>query len=248
MLQTARGFAGRPVSPPAESDMLIVFEGIDGAGKNTQTGLLTQRVACEGMSSAVFSFPRYGLNPFARAIARYLNGEFGGLDAVAPELAALLYSGDRFSTRDEIQEALGEKSLVICDRYVSSNLAHQAAKLPHEKRDDFIQWLIEIEHDTYGLPRADLTFFLDVPVETSQQLMRDRGKRAYTEEQTDIHERAVDYLTECRDVFLHLAAHDICGTWHRIACTDARGAMRVPEEIGEEIWRAVRPLLLERAS
>ena len=96
--------------------MLIVFEGIDGAGKNTQTGLLTQKVACEGLSSTVFSFPRYGLNPFARAIARYLAGEFGGLDQVAPELAALLYAGDRFTTRDEILEACKTSDVVICDR------------------------------------------------------------------------------------------------------------------------------------
>lgn len=226
--------------------MLIVFEGIDGAGKNTQTGLLTQRVACEGMTSAVFSFPRYGLNPFAQAISRYLNGEFGGLDHVAPELAALLYAGDRFTTRDELIEACAENDLVICDRYVSSNLAHQAAKLPADKREAFIHWLTEIEHGVYGLPKADLTLFLDVPSNVSQKLIHERGKRAYTEEQADIHERAEDYLARCHEIFLQLAEKHVGGPWARVVCTDAEGALRAPEDIGADIWRAIHPLLLQQ--
>ena len=226
--------------------MLIVFEGIDGAGKNTQTGLLTQRVACEGYSSAVFSFPRYGLNPFARAIPRYLNGEFGGLDQVAPELAALLYAGDRYSTREELLSSCDENDLVICDRYVSSNLAHQAAKLPRDKRKAFIQWLTEIEHDAYKMPKADLTLFLDVPIAVSQRLIHERGKRAYTEEQADIHERAEDYLARCREQFLDLADLHVGGPWKRIACTDLQDNLRSPEAIAADIWAAVQPLLLQQ--
>lgn len=226
--------------------MLIVFEGIDGAGKNTQTGLLTQRVACEGNSSAVFSFPRYGLNPFARAIPRYLNGEFGGLDQVAPELAALLYAGDRFTTRDELLEACEKHDIVICDRYVSSNLAHQAAKLPRNKRKAFIQWLTEIEHDVYKMPKADLTLFLDVPIAVSQRLIQERGKRAYTEEQADIHERAEDYLARCRELYLDLADEHAGGPWKRIACADIQDNMRSAEEISADIWAAVLPILLQQ--
>jgi len=226
--------------------MLIVFEGIDGAGKNTQTGLLTQRVACEGMSSAVFSFPRYGLNPFARAISRYLNGEFGGLDEVAPELAALLYAGDRFTTRDELIESLSENKLVICDRYVSSNLAHQAAKLPEAERENLMKWILEVEYETYGLPKPDLTLFLDVPVGVSQRLIQERGKRTYTELQADIHERAQDYLATCREVFVHMAENHIGGRWARVVCTDNDGALLPAETIGNEIWNAIRPLILQQ--
>lgn len=226
--------------------MLIVFEGIDGAGKNTQTGLLTQHIACEGHSSAVFSFPRYGLNPFARAIPRYLNGEFGGLDDVAPELAALLYAGDRFSTRDELRDACNENAVVICDRYVPSNLAHQAAKLPEERRDAFIKWILEIEYEIYQLPKPDITLFLDVPIGVSQKLIYERGKRSYTDEQADIHERAVDYMDRCREIFLQLATKHVGGSWARVICADDAGNMRPAAEISEDIWRAVRPLLLQQ--
>lgn len=226
--------------------MLIVFEGIDGAGKNTQTGLLTQRVACEGLSSAVFSFPRYGLNPFARAISRYLNGDFGSLEQVAPEMAALLYAGDRFTTRDELHEAVEENDIVICDRYVSSNLAHQAAKLAEDKREALMKWILEIEYQAYGLPKPDLTLFLDVPVGVSQKLIQERGKRVYTEMQADIHERAQDYLATCREVFLHMAEQHIGGRWARVVCTGSDGHLLSADAIGNEIWNAIRPLVLQQ--
>lgn len=225
--------------------MLIVFEGIDGAGKNTQTGLLTQKVACEGLSSTVFSFPRYGLNPFARAIARYLAGEFGGLDQVAPELAALLYAGDRYTTRDEILDACKTSDVVICDRYVPSNLAHQAAKLPDAQRRAFMDWILEIEHEVYGLPKPDLIFYLDVPISVSQKLIHARGKRSYTDEQADIHERAQDYLARCREIFLHMAEHRIGGRWARVLCTED-DALRAPEAIAADIWSVVQPALLKQ--
>jgi len=226
--------------------MLIVFEGIDGAGKNTQTGLLTQRVACEGLSSAVFSFPRYGLNPFARGISRYLNGEFGGLEQVAPELAALLYAGDRYATRNELLEALDTHDIVLCDRYVSSNLAHQAAKLPESERTTLMDWILEIEYDAYQLPKPDLTLFLDVPVSVSERLILERGKRSYTEMQADIHERAKDYLANCRDVFVQLAEHHVGGRWSRVVCTGNDGSLLPAETIGNEIWNAIRPLILQQ--
>lgn len=228
--------------------MLIVFEGIDGAGKNTQTGLLTQKVACEGLSSAVFSFPRYGLNPFARAIPRYLNGEFGGLEQVAPELAALLYAGDRFATHDELVDACATHDVVICDRYVPSNLAHQAAKLPAQKRDAFIDWILDIEHNTYKMPKPDLIFYLDMPVEVSQRLIMERGKRAYTDEQADIHERAQDYLAQCRDIFLQLSEKKVCGRWARVLCVDANNKIRAAEDISQDIWSLVHPFLLQQPS
>src|SRR5258706_13130245 len=109
--------------------MLVAIEGIDGAGKNTQSGLLRDRAHAAGIRTTVFSFPRYGTNSFSDAIARYLNGEFGDVMEVAPYLAGALYAGDRFAAREDLLGATCTYDLVICDRYVHSNLAHQAAKL-----------------------------------------------------------------------------------------------------------------------
>src|SRR5438552_15172430 len=114
--------------------LLLAIEGIDGAGKGTQAARLAETAAGHGRRVASFSFPLYDGNPFSRAVADYLNGEFGGADEVHPELAALLYAGDRFHARPRLLEALAVSDLVVCDRYVASNAAHQGAKLSGDAR------------------------------------------------------------------------------------------------------------------
>src|SRR3954452_20357395 len=108
--------------------LLLAIEGIDGAGKGTQAARLAETAAERGHSVASFSFPLYDDNPFSRAVADYLNGEFGGAGEVHPELAALLYAGDRFHARPQLVEAIRDHDLVVCDRYVGSNMAHQGGK------------------------------------------------------------------------------------------------------------------------
>src|SRR5918992_1792925 len=101
---------------------LVAIEGIDGSGKGTQAALLAERARTEGLDVASFSFPRYGESAFSGLIADYLNGALG---EVRPELAALLYAGDRFSARAELLQALADHDLVVLHRYVASNLPHQ---------------------------------------------------------------------------------------------------------------------------
>src|SRR5258705_6310223 len=118
--------------------MLVAIEGIDGSGKGTQTQLLRDRAHQDGLTCAVFWFPQYQSNAFGRAVGKYLNGAYGRAEQVPPQLAALLYAGDRYAARNELCAALTSHDLVICDRYVPSNMAHQAAKLPPEVRPEFI--------------------------------------------------------------------------------------------------------------
>lgn len=219
--------------------MLVAIEGIDGSGKRTQAEMLVARARRQGWSVAAFSFPQYGRNAFGRAVADYLNGRYGAVDEVAPQLAAPLFAGDRFAVREALQQARQERDLVVCDRYMASNLAHQAAKLPAAQRPAFVEWLQEIEIDLYGLPSADLSVFLDVPVETAGELVLDRGRREYTDAARDIHEADAGYLTECRAVYELLVETDDTTRWLFVRC-DADGTLRSREEIADEVWRAIR--------
>src|SRR5437764_10848036 len=129
--------------------MLIAIEGIDGSGKHTQAELLKGKIRSLGKSTEVLSFPRYGQTLFAKCIAAYLNGEFGDLTSISPKSAALLYAGDRFESRDAIRQLSASQDVLIFDRYVASNLAHQAARVSNDLREDFISWLAKIEYEVF---------------------------------------------------------------------------------------------------
>src|SRR5579872_3745025 len=109
--------------------MLIDIEGIDGSGKGTQARLLTDRLLASGVSATLVSFPRYDATLFGKAVGEFLNGEFGSLDTVHPFLVSLLFAGDRFESKAYLLEAMRTSQIVVLDRYVPSNVAHQAAKL-----------------------------------------------------------------------------------------------------------------------
>lgn len=221
--------------------MFVVLEGIDGAGKSTQTALVQALAHHCGLRVTTLSFPRYGTNPFSQMIGKYLNGDFGDVNQVAPQLAALLYAGDRFVARQELLTARMTHDLVLCDRYVPSNLAHQAAKLAPPARGEFIAWLRAIEYDLYKLPLPELQIFLDMPVSLAQQLGLRKAQRTYTALQADIHERDAQYLQACREVYQQLvAAHDT-GPWVTIACTTTDDHLRPPVELSQEIWQYIRP-------
>lgn len=226
--------------------MLIAIEGIDGSGKGTQTGLLRARAERAGLSCAVFSFPQYQSNAFGRAVGNYLNGAYGGVAQVPPQLAALLYAGDRFAARDELRAAITSHDLVICDRYVPSNLAHQGAKLSPRVRQEFIAWLSEIEYGIYQLPRPDLTVFYDMPVKVAAEMVLRKKRRHYTDRTTDIHEEDQRYLSECRNVYLELVISDDSRSWINIQTTSQSGVIHTPDEIAEDTWVAISAGLVTR--
>src|ERR1700720_2076052 len=115
----------------------IAIEGIDGAGKHTQAKWLGRAFAARGIPYAPFSFPRYG-SSFGKLIASFQNGDFGRLEAIDAHLSALLYAGDRFEAKPELEAALAAGKTILTDRYVASNLAHQTARVPPERRTEFM--------------------------------------------------------------------------------------------------------------
>ena len=176
--------------------LLVAIEGIDGSGKGTQAALLAERARDAGLAVATFSFPRYGVGAFSALIADYLNGELG---TVRPELPALLYAGDRLSAKDELLQALAEHDVVVLDRYVASNLAHQGANAEPERRAEVVSWIAELEYGLYALPKPDLTVLLDLPPEVG--LARARGRAAADR----IESESLDFHQRVRQTFRALA-------------------------------------------
>lgn len=216
--------------------MLIALEGIDGSGKGTQAQRLYDRLRTAGHTASLISFPRYEATLFGRAIGEFLNGRFGSLEQVSPFLAALLYAGDRFESKDVLRSAIDQNEFVILDRYVASNVAHQGAKLDAEERRKLAAWIHEIEYGVYRLPRPDLTILLDLPASQAQMLIATKQARSYTKRKADLQEADGRYLELVREVYLELAREE--PDWAVVSCV-ADGRLRSIEEIGEELWRTV---------
>ncbi len=216
--------------------LLVAIEGIDGSGKGTQSALLCEHLRGRGKSVTLLSFPRYEQTRFGAAIGEFLNGRFGGLDSVHPQLASLLFAGDRFESKDVILKAAHDHDVVVFDRYVASNIAHQAAKLDDPDRSELTRWIESIEYDVYKLPRPDVTVLLDLPAGAAQQLIATKAARSYTDKAADLQEADADYLERVRQVYLSLAAQN--PHWNRIDCM-ADNAIRSPENIAGELQRFV---------
>jgi len=223
---------------------LIVIEGIDGAGKGTQADLLVRAMRDRVIPCLRFSFPRYE-SSFGHLIGRFLNGDFGPLPAVDPHFSALLYAGDRFEAKAELEAALNSGQTVIMDRYIASNLAHQAARVSLEHRAEFIAWLRHLEYGIYGLPPEDLVLYLRVSAQEGHRLVGLKSTRSYTDRQRDLQESDVAHLKEAALVYDELAQQP---NWVTIDCFELQtGRHLSPQEIHRFILNAVSSLILSHA-
>jgi dTMP kinase len=222
---------------------LIAIEGIDGSGKRTQLDLLAHALDVRGLSTVRVSFPQYE-STFGKLVARYLNGDFGSLDAVDAHLSALLYAGDRLEAKAEIESALAEGKIILADRYIGSNLAHQSARVPLREREEFVEWLKRLEYGLYRLPIEDLVLYLFVPAPEAQRLVGMKSAREYTSLKQDIQEASISHLQETALMYEKLAT---APNWVRIDCTDPQsGALLTPEEIHGAILDAVDSRVLSQ--
>lgn len=218
---------------------LIVIEGTDGAGKATQSQLLL-RAWEKKREISFFDFPRYKQSNFGRLIRRSLSGEFGNFLELSPYLSSLPYMLDRARAKYLLLEALKEGD-VICDRYTTSNLAHQGAKLPTKEQQEFIRFIEESEYKELGLPRPDLVIYLWIPSEVSQKLMKKRalGK---TEKAIalDQHESKAEYQDNVVNVYRKLARSK---GWCVIKCVDDNGKLLSRKDIHTKVVEAVQKKL-----
>src|SRR5258708_608612 len=164
---------------------LIAVEGIDGSGKRTQVDLLTLNLKARGHSVYSTGFPQYD-SWFGKMVGQFLNGDLGPLESVDPHFTTLLYAGDRFEAKPKLEAALNNGQIVLADRYVGSNLAHQTARVPPAQRSAFLEWIEHLEYGIYGLPRESLILYLRVPPLEAQRLVARKSPRTYTSSQKDL--------------------------------------------------------------
>ena len=225
--------------------ILITIEGIDGSGKNTQARLLEQSLASLGHRVFFTGFPQYD-SWFGSMVSQFLNGELGALDSVDPRFAALLYAGDRFEAKTQLEDALKEGKIVLCDRYVASNLAHQVARTPADRRSEMLRWIEHLEYTIYGLPRENLILYLRVPPAEAQKLVAKKAPRSYTSAKLDLQENNLKHLEDAAEMYDMLSRSR---PWATIQCFDAqRGAIRLPEEISAEMLAAVQGVLTPKGA
>jgi dTMP kinase len=222
---------------------LIVVEGIDGSGKRTQVELLVNALWQRGYPVHQTSFPKYE-SWFGKLIGQFLDGQFGALETVDPRFTAMLYAGDRYEAKAELDIALHEGKTVIADRYIGSNLAHQGARVAPEKRAEFIAWIRHLEYSIYGLPHEQLVVYLRVSPEQAQKLVMQKAARNYTSATHDIQEASLHHLQAAAEMFDSLATQ---APWTTIQCFDSmRNVMRPPDEIAAEILAVVESVIAQQ--
>jgi dTMP kinase len=224
---------------------LIAIEGIDGSGKRTQLDLLTAALHDADISVYSTGFPQYD-SWFGKMVGQFLNGELGSLDSVDPHFSALLYAGDRFEAKNKMEAALGAGKIVLIDRYIGSNLAHQTARVTSQKRDEFSRWIRHLEYEVYDLPREDRVIYLRVPPRAAQHLVSQKSQRTYTSAKQDLQESSLRHLQDAADMYDLLSRES---PWITIECFDPeRNSVRPPNDIAKEVWAAVQPVVASQAA
>ena len=220
--------------------LFIAIEGGDGSGKGTQATALEEYLKAEGRPVFRISFPRYGEDSALYA-TRYLNGAYGeDPNAIHPDLASLPYAIDRFAAKGDIEKALAEPNgVVIADRYVASNLAHQGTKFDSdEARHAYYAEMKHLEFDILGIPRPTKSIVLIVPTALAQENVDKKATRSYTDRKRDIHEGNSDHLEKAKANY-----EELCQLYPEdfvaIQCTDESGAMRPIEDIQQSIRQLI---------
>jgi len=218
--------------------ILITLEAGDGSGKATQTRLLAEHLQREGHRVHLVSFPDYAADASV-PVRMYLRGDFGTHPGdVNAYAASTFFAVDRFASyRMKWQKYYEQGDIIIADRYTTSNMVHQAVKLPDAaERNAFLDWLWDFEFTKLGLPVPDLVLFLDMEPGAADKLIAARAEAAGTKK--DIHERDPEYLHRCHAAYKELT--DRYG-WKRIICS--RDGEPLPiDTIAERVYAAVEPV------
>ena len=218
---------------------LFVIDGTDGSGKQTQFKKLQERLTKEGIDYKTVSFPNYD-SPSSSLVKMYLSGEFGeDPNSVSPYVASTFYAADRYATfKKGYQEYYDNGGVILADRYTTANMVHQAGKITDEKeREKFLNWLFDLEFNLYGLPKPSQVFFLNMPIEVSLKLMKNRENKFSHTQEKDIHERNPKYLEESYNAACSLVEkYD----WNEIKCVDENKKLKTIDEIHEEIYKVVK--------
>ncbi len=218
---------------------LIVIDGGENVGKATQADMLLNRLMNEGFQVGKLDFPRHNQNMVGRLVEDCLSGACGEMSGLDPRVMATLYAADRYESKKQIEEWMAEGRVIIFDRYVSANMLHQGARIEDvDKRTEFFGWIEELEYGVFGMPRPQVTVYLEVPPDETLKLleyMEDLGGVVTgPEDAAKLHQSKV---TECAR-YLSTTQQN----WNSINCLSG-GELRSREDIHEDVYRAVRPFL-----
>lgn len=221
---------------------LIVIDGTDGSGKQTQMSILENNLNHESIEYKKVSFPNYD-SPSSGLVKMYLSGEFGqDAKEVSPYIASTFFAADRYATyKKELEEYYKNGGLILADRYTTANMVHQAGKIKDKnERKAFLDWLWNLEFNIYKIPIPTKVFFLNMPPEYSLKLIETRKNKFDENAKKDIHERNRTHLQESYDAACELAK---TYNWSEIKCIKD-GKIRTKEDIGEEIFKIVKESLI----
>jgi dTMP kinase len=214
------------------------IEGTDGSGKKTQIQMLYNYLTAKGEDVIVVSFPDY-TSQSSGPVKMYLSGQFGDSPFVLnPYQASTLFAADRICKMTNLVKELKPNTVVIFDRYVQSNMLHQAGKIKsHKEREKFMHWVDDFEFELLNLPRPDKVLFMDMPAYKAMELIENRGQLkigdAYTK---DIHEASYNHLLQAYNAGLE--ACQLFG-WTNINCLDEFDEILPSKDIHEKIKAAL---------
>ena len=214
---------------------LIIIEGLDGSGKSTQIELLEEYLKSNEIIYKKIKLPDYD-SPSSTLVKMYLGGEFGSsADDVNAYAAGAFYAVDRYASFN-----LGWKkdyesgTLIIADRYATSNSIYQMEKIEESKWDEYLEWSEDFEYNKLSIPRPDCVIYLDMPVEISQRLMTSRYDG--DENKKDVHEVNVDFLEKCRKSALYTAKKQ---GWKIVECSNGAEPYSI-DDIHKQIIEIVK--------
>lgn len=227
----------------------IVFEGIDGSGKSTQTKFLIKKLKKEGYKVAKIDFPQYGTKS-AGLIEEYLNGKYGSSKEVGPWRASIFYACDRYDASFKIRKWLKEGKIVVSDRYIGSNIGHQGAKIKNKKeRKKYLKWLFNLEYNIFGIPKPDISFILKINPELSRKMSpkifdeeKKKKRKFYLgDKKRDIHEKDLSHLNAALNSYLEIAK-EFPRDFKIVDCLKG-GNFLSPKVINDKIWNLVKKII-----
>lgn len=229
--------------------IFIVFEGIDGAGKSTQTKLLAQYLKKRGFNVEIIDFPQHG-KPSSALVDNYLTGRYGLIDEVGPYSASIFYACDRYDASFKIREWLKQGKVVIVDRYTASNMGHQGGKIKNkQERKRYFHWLYDLEYGIFKIPKPDLIIILKTNPGFSRKFSRkitDEKKKAKKKmylgnKKQDLHEKNKEHSRMALISFLQ-AAREFPRDFRVVECID-RGKFLPPDIIHQKVIKYLNKFL-----
>ena len=219
--------------------IFIVIEGSDGSGKGTQFKIIGDKLKEQGYEVATYDFPQYDQES-SYFVREYLNGNYGNADELGAYTPSLFFALDRFQAAQSIKKDLQAGKVVLSNRFIGANLAHQGQKIDDEvAKTKYYDWLYDLEFNILGIPKPDVNIVLLVPAELAQKLVDQKAARSYTDKKRDIHEADLNHLQRA------VAAYEkLCEQFpEQFIAIDgvSNGELLSIPEVSDRIWSKIQP-------